>query len=49
MTRVRRFWNGKLTEAALGRQLDEMQRKGIGEFFIHLRQGKARPTPSSSR
>lgn len=33
------FWNGKLTEAELTRQLDEMQGNGVDEFFIHPRQG----------
>ncbi|WP_167003943.1 glycosyl hydrolase [Mumia sp. ZJ430] len=33
------FWNGKLTEAELERQLDEMQDNGVEEFFIHPRQG----------
>ncbi|MDZ5441541.1 glycosyl hydrolase [Micromonospora sp. 4G57] len=33
------FWNGKLTEDELSRQLDEMKAKGIEEFFIHPRQG----------
>lgn len=33
------FWNGKLTEAELERQLDEMQGSGVEEFFIHPRQG----------
>ncbi|MGH1565115.1 glycosyl hydrolase [Mumia sp. DW29H23] len=33
------FWNGKLTEAELERQLDEMQGNGVEEFFIHPRQG----------
>lgn len=33
------FWNGKLTEKELERQLDEMQGNGVEEFFIHPRQG----------
>ncbi|MGW5668899.1 glycosyl hydrolase, partial [Micromonospora sp. NPDC003776] len=33
------FWNGKLTEAELSRQLDEMKSNGVEEFFIHPRQG----------
>ncbi|HET6627016.1 MAG TPA: glycosyl hydrolase, partial [Nocardioidaceae bacterium] len=33
------FWNGKLTEDELERQLDEMQSNGVEEFFIHPRQG----------
>lgn len=33
------FWNGKLTEDELSRQLDEMRGNGVEEFFIHPRQG----------
>lgn len=33
------FWNGKLTEEELERQLDEMQGNGVEEFFVHPRQG----------
>src|SRR5918996_3335678 len=33
------FWNGELTEAELERQLHEMRRGGVEEFFIHPRQG----------
>lgn len=33
------FWNGKLTKAELEKQLDDMQAKGVEEFFIHPRQG----------
>ena len=33
------FWNGKLTEKELERQLEEMQGNGVEEFFIHPRQG----------
>jgi hypothetical protein len=33
------FWNGALTEAELERQLHEMRRGGVEEFFIHPRQG----------
>ncbi|WP_424533864.1 glycosyl hydrolase [Sphaerisporangium viridialbum] len=33
------FWNGKLTEDELSRQLDQMKDNGVKEFFIHPRQG----------
>jgi hypothetical protein len=33
------FWNGRLTEDELERQLHLMQANGVEEFFIHPRQG----------
>lgn len=36
------FWNGKMDNGEIARQIKDMSDKGVGGFFIHPRQGSLR-------